>query len=78
MSEDDVRELVRHRAKFFARNKGSTGFTAWCCEAGVNKTHASTFMNGKGSAPTDLLDALGLEYAIVQKKSASNGATHDH
>lgn len=69
MTEDDVRQLVRDRAKLYAKNKGSTGITAWCAEANLNKAHVSEFMSGKDRAPTDMLDALGLEYAIVQRKA---------
>lgn len=68
MTEEDVRDLVRQRAKLYARNKNSTGFTEWCAQAGVNKGHASDFMNGKKLPGNDLLNALGLEWAIVQKK----------
>ncbi len=68
MTEHEVRQLVRDRAALFARNKGSTGLTAWCVEAGVAKSHASEFLRGKRAPASDLLEALGLEYAIVQKR----------
>lgn len=61
MTEDDVRQLVRLRMKQHVKGrKGSTGFTAFCRAHGVNKAHASNFMNGLKRPGTDLLNALGL------------------
>jgi len=67
MSEDQVRDLLRRRAKPFAKRKGSTGVTAWCSHHGVTNTHVSEFMNGKRAPATDMLDALGLVHSYSRK-----------
>lgn len=71
MTEQAVRDLVLVRARRLARNRGSSGFTAWCLKHGVNKGHASDFMNGKKGPGSDLLKALNLEYRIVRRRGAA-------
>lgn len=68
LTEDEVRALVRLRIKQYATRKSSSGFTAWCQKNGVNKGHASGFMNGKKPPGSDLLDALHLQVSYSFKE----------
>jgi len=68
LTEDDVRQLVRLRSKqHIGKRKGSSGFTAFCKAHGVNKGHASEFMNGKRAPCSDLLGVLGLRLSYAFK-----------
>jgi hypothetical protein len=67
LTEDQVRELLLKRAKKHIGFRGS-GLNGWCLEHGVNKGHASQFMNGRRGPGIDLLEALNLEYRIVRKR----------
>lgn len=77
MTDDQVRDLIRKRAARHAKRKGSTGITAWARAKGVTKSHLSEFLAGKRSPTTDVLDALGLEYRIVRKRSLNQDTDHD-
>lgn len=67
MTEDDVRELLRERAAPFAKRARSTGVAGWCEHHGIDRGHASEFLNARRSPRTSILDALGLQWAIVPK-----------
>lgn len=71
MREDDVAELLNQASAPYAKNKGSSGLTAWCKAHGVNKSHASEFVNRKRRPGGDLLAALGLE--VTYTRAALNG-----
>lgn len=61
MTEDQVRQMLRVAAGPYATRKNSSGINAFCADHGINKGHASEFMNGKRGPGSDLLAALGLE-----------------
>lgn len=75
MSEDEVRTLVHEAVAkhnellktLGADRKGSGSFNAWCRANGINRGHASEFMNSKKPPPLGLLDVLGLEWRIHRK-----------
>jgi hypothetical protein len=75
LSENDIRELVRLRAKQYAvtkkgaPRKGSTGITNWCRVHSVSKSHASLFMRGKSGPCQDLLDAIGVVKCFTFKEN---------
>jgi hypothetical protein len=54
--------------KILARRIAKTNLSAWCREKGVNRPHASEFVNGKGPPPSDVLAALGFEWRIVRTR----------
>lgn len=71
MSEDDVRAMIRRKAKRHAKRAGSTGVTAWGKAHGLSRGHLSDFMNGHRGPVTAILDALGLEWRICRKRKSA-------
>ena len=61
MSADQVRKIL-------ARRIANTNLSAWCRENGVDRSHASEFLNGKRALASDLLAALDYEWGIVRKR----------
>lgn len=70
MTEEEVRSLVLRRARPFVDRAGSSGVRAWAAAHGLPTGHVSEFLNGKRGPALKLLDALGLEYRIVRKRSS--------
>lgn len=67
MTENEVRILLRKAINDLG------GVRAWCRAADVRcNSHVSEFLTGKRSPSSEVLDALGLEYRIVSKCSATN------
>lgn len=69
MTLEAVRELLLRRAKGASRFKNAIGVKAWCKANGVSDSHASEFLNGQRLPASDLLEALGLEWRIMRKKT---------
>jgi len=67
LSEDDIAEMLAKASAPYAKNKGSSGLTAWCKAHGVNKAHASEFVNRLRAPGNDLLDALGIRRAYIRR-----------
>ena len=65
MDEDDLYVHFCLEVLPWAKNRGSTGVTAWCSAHGVKKAHVSRWMNGTGGPPTDMLEALNLQIRYV-------------
>ena len=65
MTADQVREILAMRIS-------ETNLSAWCRENGVNRSHASEFLNGKRPPPSDLLTAMDFEWRIARKRPLSH------
>lgn len=73
MTLDEVRALVVEAARDCEPQPWrSTGIAKFCAKHGVNRSHASEFMNGKRLPTNDLLAALGLEWRIVRSTDKIN------
>lgn len=70
-TEAAIRKLVRDAAKPFARSEGSTGVTAWARRHNIAKGHLSEFLDGSRGPNSDVLNALGLQWAIVSIQRAN-------
>jgi hypothetical protein len=80
-AESAVRKMVLEAAKPFAHSEGSTGVTAWALRHNVAKGHLSSFLSGERGPCTDVLNALGLQWAIVSIQRAqldTRAALKDH
>lgn len=69
MTNEDVRKLLLRRAKPYRKYRGTTGVKPWCEAHGVHASHVSDFMTGNRNPAPDLLEALGLEWRIMRKRT---------
>jgi len=75
-TEATVRKLVLAAGAAFAeKREGSTGVTAWARRHNVNNGHLSQFLAGERGPDTDVLNALGLQWAIVSVQRAKADAS---
>ncbi len=69
MTMDAVRKLLLREAKKCQVYANTSGVSAWCTANGVAKARASEFLNGKRLPTADILNALGLEWQVMPKRS---------
>ena len=69
MTLSQVRRMLIARAKKHQVYRNTTGVTAWCAAHSVSKARASEFLSGKRLPTTDILNALGLEWRVMRKRS---------
>ena len=74
MTDDQIRDLIRHRALPHAKLRGSTGVTAWAIANGVERGGLCRFMTGKRGPGADVLRVLGLEWRLTRDESAWIGS----
>jgi hypothetical protein len=53
----------------------SKGVAKWCAKHGVHHGHVGQFLKGRRGPPADMLEAMGLEWAIVNKVDPSDLTT---
>jgi hypothetical protein len=67
MTLDEVRARLRKEYAPYAGVRG-VGIRAWCRQHGLANSHVSEFLSGKRWPSSELLEVLGLEWEIVEKK----------